>query len=107
MRRLGWAAGPGGLMAAGLKVNEAAAPPCIGIGIGIAIAIVMEGCRPRRPYARGAQGQRGRCPSTPKSLVVGLGRSPDPATGEERRPRRPCVRGHEGNEAVAPPRLSR
>ena len=72
MRRLERAAGSGGLMAAGLKGNEAVAPPCFGIGIGIAIEIVTEGRRPRRPYARGAQGQRGRCPSTPKSLVAGF-----------------------------------
>jgi len=35
MRRLGRAAGPGGLMAAGLKGNEAVAPPVIANGIAI------------------------------------------------------------------------
>jgi len=73
IRRLGRAADHSGLMAAGLKGNEAVAPPCFGFGIGIAIAVVMEGCRPRRPCARGVKGQRGRCPSTPMPLVAGSG----------------------------------
>jgi len=58
-------------MAAGLKGNEAVAPPYFGIGIGIAIEIAMEGCWPERPDGCRAQGQRGRCPSTPMSLVAG------------------------------------
>jgi len=51
-------------MGAGLEGNEAVAPP------GIGMEIITEGHRPRRPCARGPQGQRGRCPSTSMPLVA-------------------------------------
>ena len=68
IRRLGRSAGHGGLMAAGRKGNEAVAPPiidCYGNDYG--------GSPARRPCARGAQGQRGCCPSTPVPLYGEFG----------------------------------
>jgi len=53
---------PGGLMAAGLKSNEAVAPPCFGIGIGIAIEIVTEGRRPGGLMAAGLKGNEAVAP---------------------------------------------
>jgi len=64
-RRLGRAAGLGGLMAAGLKGNEAVAPPYFGIGIGIAIEIAMEG---RRPGGLMRAGHKGSAAAAPPRL---------------------------------------
>jgi len=54
-------------MAEGHKGNEADAPPMVGM------EIIMDGCWPSRPCSRGTQGQRGRCPSTPISVVAASG----------------------------------
>jgi len=60
----------GSLVRASHEGSAAAAPPCFGVGIGIEIEMVMEGRWLRRPCACGAQGQRGRCPSKPLSVVA-------------------------------------
>jgi len=62
MRRQGRAAGQSGVMVAGLKGNEAVAPPCLGIGIGIAIEIVMEGRRPGGLMRAGHKGSEAAAP---------------------------------------------
>jgi|GEM_PF-5583545 len=111
IRRLGRAAGPGGLMRAAHKGNEAVAPPCCGAqrqrgrcpssfgGLPASAALCARRTRAARPLPLqfwraagpgglmcaahkgneaaappccGAQGQRGRCPSTPMSLVAGF-----------------------------------
>gem|GEM_PF-3971082 len=58
MRRLGRVAGLGGLLLAGIR----AARP-LPLQFWYRYRICMEGRRPRRPDARGVEGQRGRCPS--------------------------------------------
>jgi len=88
-------------MRTGHKGNEAVAPPCFGVGIGIAIEIVMEGRRPRRANARGARGQRGRCPSMFRCRYRYRNRNRHGGP----RPDGLMRAGHEGNEAVAPPCL--